>query len=433
MKKAIDLGTKFRNRIFTRYPPIVETDIPADYSVNPIDYKRDEIEEYHVIFWHRLLRRVYEEPLEIECELHNNSREEKANIQAASFRKTYKKNNWEVKGIDETFAFEIESGKIKPLPVNWKYLIRLPSGGIVELGTKDKTTIFHIAQAILPESGAKNDSEEAEKFIDLLLEEANRLRGQLFNPTKEFEKQEGVRLYGLFNVYLSNYLSAKTMLGVAESQETDLREEFLRYDARTSDLYDEEKRRHIGQHMLTCGMFYCSSIAYFFMALEGFVNLVFHAFLKKSFRGKDFRTDQRLDLEQKLRFMPSLCKGFNENSEFPVTIFSSFKKLKNYRNSLFHSKIEDSLKNLCFVEDGFLYTYDIDNYKDRFLPAHKIKLTVNDVIEVNNMVDEIVNNILESMDQDTRKVIETYIFKEPHIPFFVLETGELVIGKRELT
>jgi len=406
--------------------------MPANYSVSPIDYRNDEIEKYDVIFWHRLLKNVYGGPLHIECEIHTASREEKANVQTAFFRKTLEKNNWEVVGIDETIALEIEAGRIKPFPVNWKYLIGLPSGGIVELGTKDRTTIFHIAQVIVPETGAKNNSEEAKKFIELLLEEANRLRGQLFNPTKEFEKQEGISLYLLFNVYLSNYLSGETMLGIAESQEADLREEFVRYDARTSELYDEEKRKHIDQHMLTCGMFYSSSIAYFLMALEGFVNLLFHAFLRKRFGDKDFRTDQRLDLEQKLRFMPVLCTGFNKDSELSPAVLSDFKMLKNYRNSLFHSKVEDSLKSLCFVEDGFLYNYDMDEYKNRFLPSHKIKLTIKDVVEVKSMVDAIVNNILQSMNHDTRSATETYILKEPLIPIIVLETGELVVGKREL-
>lgn len=432
MKRPIDLGTKFRDRIATWYPAIDRTDISDDYGIMPIEYREDEVEKYHVIFWHRLLRNIYEEPLEIECEFRNISHEGKANIQTASLRKAREKDHWLVIGIDETCASAIDAGKIKLAPINWRYLVRLPSGGIVELGTKDKSTIFYIAQVTPPESSEKNNSEEAKKLIDLLLEEAKRLTGQLFNPTKEFENQQGISLYLLFNVYLSNYLSAETMLGIAESQEAALAEEFLRYDARTSDLYDEEKRKHFNQHMLTCGMFYCSAITYFFMALEGFVNLVFHAFLKKRFRDSSFRTDERLDLEQKLRFMSSLCKGFNENSDFPSAILAEFKMLKNYRNSLFHSKVEDSLKSLCFVEDGFVYTYDMDAHKDRFLSSHKINLRIKDVLEVKSMVDMIVNSILESMDQDTRMRTETYILKEPYIPFTVLGTGEVVIGPREL-
>ena len=165
------------------------------------------------------------------------------------------------------------------------------------------------------------------------------------------------------------------------------------------------------------------------MVLEGFIKLVFHAFLKKRFRDKEFRADQRFDLEQKLRLMSVLCEGFNENRDLPTAVLSGFKKLKNYRNSLFHSKVEDSLKGLCFVEGGFVYTYDMDEYKDHFLPAHKIKLTVSDAIEVNKLVDDIVNYILESMNQATRNTTETYILKEPQIPITILETGELAVGK----
>lgn len=428
MKKPIELGNKYRNKIVNQYPALKEADIPTSYTVMPIDYRRDDIDKYHVIFWHRLLRTMYQVPLEIQCEIQDSTNEEKVKTEAVIFRKTNKINNWEVMGADEALVSKIETGEIKPFPINWKYLILLPSGGIIELGTKDKNTIFSYAQVILAQSGEKDHSEAAKKFIDILLEEANRLRDQLFKPIKEFEKQENIRLYLLFNVYLSNYLSAETMLGMAESKEALLRKELLKYDARTSDLYDEDKRKHIDQHILTCGMFYCSAISYFFMALEGFVNLVFHAFLKQRFRDKAFRTDQRLDLEQKLRFMPSLCKGFNEDSGFPSTILSGFMTLKNYRNSLFHSKVEDSLKSLCFVEDGFVYNYDLDQQKNRFLPSYKIKLTVKDVVDVKTMVDKIVNSILGSMNYDTRVVTETYILKDPNIPFKVSEAGELVMG-----
>ena len=431
MKNNFDIGKKFKEKIAAQYPALDKSEIPANYKVSSIEYKKAAIEEYHVIFWHRLLRNLYDIPIEIECEIPDNSQQRRTDVQKVFLRKTQEKNNWEAIGIEENIACEIQAGKIKPLPINWKYLIRLPSGGIVELATRDKNTIFYIAQLILPQGDEKIDGLEAEKLINLLLEEANRLKKQLFNPTKQFEKQEGIRLYLLFNVYLSNYLSAKTMLGTAETFETELQKEFLRYDARTPDLYDEGKRKHIDQHMLTCGMYYCSAISYFFMALEGFINLVFHTFLKKRFRDKEFRTDQRFDLEQKLRLMSVLCDGFNENVEMDTDVLSGFKKLKNYRNSLFHSKVEDSLKGLCFVEDGFVYTYDIDEYKDHFLPAHKIKLTVSDAIEVKKLVDDIVNYVLESMNQPTRNIAETYILKEPQIPITILESGELAVGKME--
>ncbi len=432
MKMPSDIGIKIKEKIASRYPTIDKIQILEKYAICPTDYRKDEIEKYDVIYWHRLLRSIYEGPLEIECNLHSSKREQRENIQTASFRKTLEKNKWEVIGIDEKLALELEMGTIKPLPVNWKYLVSLPSGRIVELGTKDRNTIFSIAQVSPTPKEQKQAGEEVKKFIDRLLDEANRLKGQLFNPIKEFEKQEHIRLYLLFNVYLSNYLSAKTMLSIADYHEKELQKECLRFDARTSDLHDADKVSHINQHLLTCGMFYCSSIAYFFMSIEGFVNLVFHVFLKKKFRDKEFNAEQRFDLEQKLRLMPDLCDGFKENSKLPATIISEFKKLKKYRNSLFHAKVEDSLKGLCFIEDGFLYNYDMDKFKDSFLPAYKIKLTTKDVLEVNSVVDEIVKCILASMQQNVRMVTETYILKEVQIPINVLETGEIVVGERKI-
>jgi len=429
LKPPIEIGNKFKEKFTTKYRALDKSEIPENYKVLPIEYKKEEIGKYHVIFWHRLLRNLYDLPIEIECEIQDKSHQRSIDVQKVFLRKTHENNNWEAIGIDETTSIAIQAGKTKPFPVNWKYLVRLPFGGVVELATSDKNTMFYIAQLIFHGHDKKSDSREVETFINDLLGEANRLKGQLFNPMKEFERQEGIGQYLLFNVYLSNYLSAKTMLDTAETLETELQQEFLRYDARTSDLYDDEKRKHINQYMLTCGMYYCSAISFFFMALEGFINLVFHAFLKKKFRDKEYRVEQRFDLEQKLRLMSILCDGFNENKDLPAEVLLGFKKLKNYRNSLFHSKVEDSLKGLCFVEDGFVYTYEMDEYKDHFLPAHKIKLTVSDAIEVKKLVDDILYYILESMNPNTRNTTETYILKEPHIQITLLETGELAVGK----
>ncbi len=431
MNRPIELVTKFKDRIISKYPALEGIHIPENYQISLVNYRSTDIEKYDVIFWHRLMRRYYQEPLEIECEIRDLNHDMNPVIQNAIFRRTQERNNWQVIGIEEALASKIQSGELKPFPINWKYFIGLPSGGILEIGTKDRNTIFYIAQVINSEASGLNDSNETEKFITLILEEANRLKSQLFNPVNEFKKSEDLKMYRVFNVYLSNYLSAEAMLRQAESQEVDLRHESLRYDMKTSDFYDEEKRKYIDRFILVCGMFYCSVITYFFMALEGFLNLVFHAFLKKDLRNKDLNIDQRLDLEQKLQLMSSLCNGFKENRNLSPTILQEFKMLKRYRNILFHSKVEDSLKSLCFFEDGFLYDYDMEAYKDSFLPTQKIKLTGQDVIEVKRVVDNIVDSILNSMNQQTRMLTEKYILNEPQIPFLVLETGDIMIGGKD--
>jgi hypothetical protein len=424
MKVPTDLGTKFRDRIMIRYPQIDETFIPNIYDLIQIDYRSDDIKKYHGIFWHRLLKRIYQGPSEIECEFQQYG-------DTVSFRKTQETNKWAVVGIDESLKAKIEAGEIVPSPVNWKYLIKLPSGGILELGTRDRNTAFYISKIVGSGKSEKEDNEEVIKFVDLLLEEANRLGSNLFHPIKDFGRKEGLKLYLLFNVYLSNYLSGEAILDIAESQEAFLKTEALKYDARTSDYTDENKRKHIDRSLLTCGTYFCSAITYFFMALEGFINLVFHVFLKNNLRDNDFNIEQRFDLEQKLRLMASLCNGFKEDSGLSSTIFSKFKTLKKYRNSLFHSKVEESLKSLVFVEDGFVYTYNIDQHKDRFFSLLKPDISINDVIEVKKIVDEIVHNTLNLMDGDTKIQTREYILKDPAIRVIVTETGDLILGTKD--
>lgn len=100
MKIPIEIGKKFREKITTRYPALDKSEIPANYTVSPIEYKKTAIEEYHVIFWHRLLRNLYDIPIEIECEIQDKSPQRRTDVQTVFLRKTHEKNNWEAIGID---------------------------------------------------------------------------------------------------------------------------------------------------------------------------------------------------------------------------------------------------------------------------------------------------------------------------------------------
>ena len=430
MADIIDLKDKTKYRIANQYPILHGSDVPTPYEIKPINTKKRDFEEYDVIFWHLLLRDIYHEPLEIECELLIKS-QAIGTAERAILRRLEEKSKWQILNVAEETVLKIQSGKITPLPINWKYFISLPSGGIVEIGTKDYHTVFYLAYIVRSEQ-QENDSKEAEQFINLLLAEANRLKNQLFNPLKKFEKAEGLKLYHLLNVYLSNYVSATFMHNIALSQEENLRAEFLRYDAKT-ELHEQEKKEHFNQFMLACGMFFSSAITYFFMALEGFVNIVFHAFLKRDLRDRDLNIEQRFDIEQKLRLMPALCSGFKEEYVGATSeIYSNFLKLKKYRNSIFHSRVEESLKSLVFIEDGFIYNVDLSKYKEQFLPSQKIRLADVDVIEVKRIIDEIIAMVLNSMTESTRALTEKYILNSSIIPFYVLDNGVLSLGKSDI-
>lgn len=428
MAEIINIKTKARDRIYNQFPPLEENEVPQIYEIRPIEYEKERIEEFDVIFWHLLLKSIYQDPIEIECELHIKH---KANEipDTAILRKLEEKSTWEILETTEENVLKIQSGEITPFFSNWKYFIKLPSRRIVLIGTKDRHTSLYIAFASDGSQLKKEDEEEAKKFISLLLDEANKSRNQLFDPIRKFQEAEGLKSYILFNVYLANYVSAKFMLSTAASQEKTLRDEFFRHDARRLDLNQDEKK-HIDQFMPACGMYFSSAITYFYMALEGFINILFHSFLKKNLRDGHLNIEKRFDIEQKLKLLPVLCDGFlQEHISATSDIYSKFRKLTDYRNSIFHSRIEESLKSLIFVEDGFLYQCQLGKYNKQFLPSLKIMLTADDVLEVQRIVDEIVDMILNSMTEDAKFLVNKYIRNSTIIPFYISDDGVLTIGK----
>jgi len=65
------------------------------------------------------------------------------------------------------------------------------------------------------------------------------------------------------------------MLESAEEHEQELRHEWLKYDPKkTEDFYDSEKQARSEKLGLAVGMYYAASFSYYFMAMEGFVNLI---------------------------------------------------------------------------------------------------------------------------------------------------------------
>ena len=428
MSEIIRIKNSSSKRFFQKYPPLQLDELPINYDFKIIDYQKEELDKFHEIFWHRLLKNIYQDPSEIECYFPEKGASEPFTKSTIILRRDHEKQRWMISEADKESAYLKNNVMV---PANWKYLIQLPSGGIIELGTKDRNTIFYIGSVA---DGGQADlfKEECKKFIKRLLDEANKQKKDLFNPKKEFEKEQSIKLYILINTYLSNYISGQFMLKTAKKEECKIANEAIKFDARTEDINDPYKKEYILQHSLALGMYFASSISYFFMALEGFINLLFHAFLKKDLQDKELNIEQRFDLEQKIRLIPSLCKGFKEiHINHKHDIYTKFKKLKKFRNMLFHSKIEDSLKFLCFVEDGFIYNYDVDSGQEQLLSPHKYKLTAKNVIEAKGIVDDIINLFLDLMDDNTKILTEKFIMKLDYIPFYISDNGDLTLGRMQ--
>lgn len=397
------MGNEHKSRIASfsnQYPLANKEEIYENYRAVPLSYKSHEIKNFHVIFFHRLLKKLYGEPSEVEIEA--------------------------VKKLD--------SGKIAALGREWKYYIFTESQFIIRIETERQHSSIRISHII---SDNKKEPSKAEikagrKFVNALLQEAVRLKGELLNPKKEFERGEGIQLYLLHNVYLYNYGSAELMLEYSDESEHKLRYEFAYMGEDVKYFADPEKENEFKKYKYGMGMYYAASISYFYMALEGFINLIYHAFLLDEFRDQDFNWEKRLDIDQKIRLMSSLCQGFkNEQIDTNSTIYKNFIRLKKYRNQIFHSKIEDSLKQICLVESGFLYTCDMDlnkGNKEQSFPAHKLYLTRENVITVKSIVDNMIYKIVEKMEDKYKLLVDKFLLKNTEVPFWKDQMGKITLG-----
>lgn len=428
--KIVELRSKTKNQIYNQFPPLRFDEVPDLYKIKAVEYDKNRIEEYDVYFWHQLLKSIYQEPLDIECELHFQN-QENTNPELIVLRNIEKTSKWKILDSTEDIAMKIQSGEAHLIPMNWRYFFRLPDGGIIEVGAKKRHTIIYFAIVI---QGEKQEEvgEHVAKFINLLLAEANRAnKNNTFSPIEEFKKAEGLKLYQLVNVYLQNYISAKHMLLAAIGEEKRLRDELFKYDPKTDDWHDLAKSAHMDEYYLACGVFFSSAITHFILSLEGFINLIFHAFLKNNVKVSGLNVEKRFDIEQKFKLLPLLCEGFvQEQFSASSELYSKFTKLKDYRNSIFHSKIEEALKSLVMLKDGIVYSRNVDKYIDTFLPAQRLDLTADHVVTVKNIVDEIIMMILNSMTKEMRLMTEKYILKATHIPFFIRSDGTQHLGEQ---
>jgi len=377
-----------------QYSLVSKESLPPKYKFLQLDYKSKEIDEYEVLFFHRLMKKNYGEPSEFQ--------------------------------LEENSIEKLEDGRITALGREWYYYVRTASGSIIQIGTEDVHTHLKISLLLLHaiHEPTRKQLHEGEKFINDLLREAQRLKGQILNIKNEFENGSSIRLSLLSNVYLVNYRSAELMLQHANNNEQYIKDEVLRYDARHP--LTPEQRNHIDRFRPALGMYYAASISYFFMALEGFINILYHTFLKEEIRAEFFRQYEYMDITIKILLQPTLCNGFKEKQK--SAFLEDVKHLKNYRNFLFHSKIADSLKAVTFVESGFFYTCDLDKKTEGGFPSRKDRLLRKDILEFKKIVDSIIKDIISMMKDDMKPFVESFVLNSLEIPFWHDKNGAVHFG-----
>jgi hypothetical protein len=405
-----------------QYTLIERANIPMPYNLYRIDYKKDEISQFEVLFFHRLMRKNFGDPSEIE---YDRTKLDLILPQACQYSLDiiYNKLTFHCNTQINVDKSEMESTLIGTELREWKYYFRTTHNDIILMQSErhhSEVSIYHVLPPHAKEPTQKSKA-EGEAFIEALLREATRqLRGgQLFNLRAEFESGEHIRHYLLHNVFIENYSTALFLLQASVEGEQELREGELEFDAADPAVRaSHEKMEQIKKYQSIRGVYYSSAILHFFMAFEAFVNLIYHAFLKDEFRVEEASIDRRLDLEQKLLFMPALCNGFKDELINNDDFLQIFKQLKNFRNALIHGKISDALFSVSFIEQGFFYSRPIAKQREDAFPPHKVYLDIESVINFAKKVASLLEDIKNRLDDEHRLLVETFFMKEQFISFF---------------
>ncbi len=413
--------------------PLVQSDkIPYPYVSEGISYKAKEINEYNIGLWHRFLAKFYGQPTEINALLckakdHKWILDENSEFHTvceATFRYSDDSRSKIIfLNVSSENEKKFDDGllTIEPSFLNWKYFFELPSKNIITIGTKNIHKEIYISLVNPDKSNKEEIKKETKEFISILLEDIKKHSDNLFNPKKRFH-EKNVFAYILMNVYLSNYLSAEHIIKISDREEENLAKNVFEFSDKTLFM-DKNAASQTGSSMLICGIFYSSAILYLFMALEGFVNIIFHRFVKQNINDLDM--ERGLNIEQKIRLMPYLCDGFNHDfNEVSSETYKNFIQFKNYRIKLFHSKVDDSLFSLMDFYGLFHYNYRMDEYKNDFLPYNKSRLTKSNVIQVKEIVDKMIENIINAMDQTAQKYVKEHILNNFIIPFMNSSVGQ---------
>ena len=71
MADILDLTRRKKSSLKDRYTLLEREDIPPDYRLVPIPFKKDEIEKFDIMLFHRIMKENYGQPSEVESEPRN--------------------------------------------------------------------------------------------------------------------------------------------------------------------------------------------------------------------------------------------------------------------------------------------------------------------------------------------------------------------------
>lgn len=300
-------------------------------------------------------------------------------------------------------------------PVEWRYLLQGKEGCCIEILSTERAphpyAIYWIPFENKPEKLPRAMSEGFVDFLTTFYELVTIVDNEfsIKDEQKYIKKLFGDSVADLVtNLYCKNLQSGKEMIELAEEWVSDAEDSYV-------DLTSEGKFIDAFQEYSKKNILYISSIVFFIMALEGFINLLYKFFLKPQFDREEYRRmTLQSDLDLRILHLPVYCKGFSKADITPEdSVYKDWLTIRPFRNNLLHSNITEENMSITTFEDYFHFSYSpvmhMKRKKKNEFHTQPLYMRKEVAESVQNKVENIVYGLIEKMDKKEQNFVKYWI------------------------
>ena len=293
--------------------------------------------------------------------------------------------------------------------IDWGYTLKLLDDLYVEVRSFRANTLFrlrfwmkHIPKGIVErEPYSHKMAGFFTDFIDCIEKNLH-----LFDEAQEIKERTKTSA-AISNIFAEKYRAAEQLFAIAQDQDIL---------PKIKDIaYGEEVKISTG------GSIYLSSAIVFVIALESFINTIYHLLLKEGFQAEAYeRITIRADLDVRLITAHVFCDGFTKQIVTPHTdLWKRLLKLRRFRNDIVHGNVTSDHYFYSIQEDTNTFFYSgvtdfrgrkSEDKAKRNYPTTMARINKKTVSEIKETVDQIVQSIVDSADDETRKWIESWVW-----------------------
>jgi len=309
-------------------------------------------------------------------------------------------------GAPDVVTACLNDDKSSAYPVDWSYSIVVHEGLLCEVRNKytSRVSLCFWAPRVW---SAEHKAKSADKITEFM-ESLNKFIDQnlhLWDESTDLSQSDAAK--ALINVPAEKYRGAERLFEIAKQ-----------FDKRPKPM-----KLLPGEPLKTqpVGYLYSASAIQFFVAFESLVTLLYELLLRSEFRQHTYeRLTIRAEIDLKLVSMHVFCAGFDAQPIRPGSeLWKQILELRDLRNDLVHGNVTDEHHIHSLVEGGFLFFYapstDFRGHRleakpARAFPRNQTQITQLTVESIKKTTDAVRGEILNSLDENTRKWVESWLW-----------------------